>query len=123
MHRKKHRPRPIIWELATRPDGGPVILERPCECHWFLAMIGKRRGEAGYYSGWIFGESADLENAVPVPGNPDAYTFKMKKAIQRLDEEMPHPTIDAGIEAARLAAQQNQQSVLTTIMTEGGARH
>jgi hypothetical protein len=86
-------------------------------------MIGKRRGEAGYYSGWIFGESADLENAVPVPGNPDAYTFKMKKAIQRLDEEMPHPTIDAGIEAARLAAQQNQQSVLTTIMTEGGARH
>jgi hypothetical protein len=105
-HPRRH---PIEWDIASAPNGGPVILLRPCQCHWFLAMVGKRRGEAGYYSGWIYGESANPGNTAPVPGS--------------IDEETVHLTIDAAIEAARHAAQAAQGLVLDTMMAEGGARH
>jgi hypothetical protein len=100
---------PIKWDLATTPDDDrPVILLKPCQCHWFLAMVGKRKGAEGYYSGWAF---------VEVPAAPGRAKVTVEESAY--DEDVVHPTREAAIAAARGAVEAIRRTVLADMMREG----
>ena len=85
---------PIKWDLVATLDNRPVILLKPCQCHWFIAMVGKRKGADGYYSGWVFVQRSAAPGSAKVEVESSAY-----------DEDVVHSTREAAIVAARVAVE------------------
>jgi len=72
-------------------------------------MVGKRKGTNGYYSGWVYVQRPAAPGSAKVEVESSAY-----------DEDVVHSTHEAAIEAAQVAVEAVQRTILADMMREGG---
>jgi len=105
----------IRWYVPNQPDGASHIVHAGCDCHMFVAMVGRRRNN--YFAGIAMVERP-AQGAVNF-GASEIGNYEATPEFQEFDEETAYPTEAAAIDGAKGMAVGAMNRVEQEMMREG----